>query len=524
MRKIIRKSVCVGVLLIIFSGIISCEKDFTDIGTSIINNTEFTTSSELVDVIVENSSVESVKSDNIITEPGQYLLGVHASADYEKIEASIISQIAISSGLTLVDNTYGTDTTVVSTIDTVFIKLPYQATLEENTSSGPEYALDSIVGDVASAFTLNVYQSDTYLSRLDPADPSKINSYLSNDPYLRIGSELNAELNYQFVSNKNDTMIVVKRRLSNSDLYDKDTIKYNTTTTSEVPVPFARIPLDEAKFKALFLDQYESPEFETQDAFNNYFRGIILEATGNQGSLISFNFNNTNTQLNPSIEVYYTNTVLKAGTTVLDTIKKNTTFSLSGIRRNSFKMVDRVYPVNQEVKVQGAAGSEATISLFGDDLDGNGLADKLEELRTKDWLINDASLTFYINQDADTTSVPYRMYLYKNGVVNSQPVLGQIIDSYSESTFFGGYLERDNGKKDRYTFRITDYISNLLSGETDYNPTLNLKVFNRTDLPVSDTIFRPFNWNPKAVTILNHSPLNDSRKAQLKISYSKKNN
>ena len=516
MKKIIRKSVCIGVLVFIFSGIISCEKDFTDIGTSIINNTEFSTGDELVAIEIVNSPVEKVQADNISIERGQYLVGVHASSDYEKIEASIISQIAISSGLTLVDNTYGADTTVVSTIDTVFLKLPYQATLTENTSSGPEYELDSIIGDVATAFTLNIYQSDTYLSRLNPSDPSKINSYLSNDPYQKIGSELNSEVNYQFTPNKNDTIMVVKRWLSNANLYDKDTIKYNTTATSDIPVPFARIPLDEAAFKTLFLDKYETPEFETQEAFNDYFRGIILEATGNGGSLISFNFNNTIAQLNPSIEVYYTNTVLKAGTTIIDTIKKNTTFSLAGIRRNSFKMTDRIYPVNEEVKVQGAAGSEVKITLFD--------ATTLEELRAKDWLINDASLTFYINQDADTTSVPNRMYLYKNDIVNSQPVLGQIKDSYSESAFFGGFLERDNGKKDRYTFRITDYISDLLSGEIDYNPSLNLKVFNGTDLPVSDTIFRPYSWNPKAVTLLNHSPLNGTRKAQLKISYSEKNN
>ncbi|MGB1283317.1 MAG: DUF4270 domain-containing protein [Polaribacter sp.] len=516
MKKIIQKSIYVGVLVFIFSGIISCEKDFTNIGTSIINNTQFSTDVELVAIEIENSPVENVQSDNISIEPGQYLLGVHASPDYEKIEASIISQITISTGLTLVDNAYGADTTVVSTIDTVFLKLPYQATLTENTSSGPEYELDSIIGDVATAFTLNVYQSDTYLSRLNPSDPSKINSYLSDDPYQKIGSELNSEVNYPFTPNKNDTMMVVKRWLSDASLYAKDTIKYNTTATSDIPVPFARIPLDEATFKTLFLDKYESPEFETQEAFNDYFRGIILEATGNEGSLISFDFNNTIAQLNPSIEVYYTNTVLKAGTTIIDTIKKNTTFSLAGIRRNPFKMTDRVYPANEEVKVQGAAGSEATITLFD--------AAKLAELRTKNWLINDASLTFYINQDADTTSVPSRMYLYKNELINSQTVLGQIKDSYSESVFFGGFLERDNGKKDRYTFRITDYISDLLSGETNYNPALRLKVFNPTDLPVSDTVFRPYNWNPKAVTLLNHSPLNGTRKAQLKISYSEKRN
>ena len=172
MIKIIKKSIYVGVLLSIFSIVISCEEDFTNIGSSVISNTKFDTSIDTVEITVENSPIESMPSDNISFEPGEYLLGVHASTEYEKIEASIISQIAISTDLTLIEADtlakYETSTTsIVTTIDTVFIKLPYQATLDDNTSDGPEYTLDDIVGDPSKAFTLNVYQSSTYLNRLN---------------------------------------------------------------------------------------------------------------------------------------------------------------------------------------------------------------------------------------------------------------------------------------------------------------------------------------------------------------------
>ena len=69
-------------------------------------------------------------------------------------------------------------------------------------------------------------------------------------------------------------MFVVSRWLNNGSLYDKDTIKI-TTNGSDVPLPFARIPMDEAKFKSIFFDKYESAEFSSQEAFNNYFRGLI---------------------------------------------------------------------------------------------------------------------------------------------------------------------------------------------------------------------------------------------------------
>lgn len=215
MIKIIKKSVYIGVLLSFFSAIISCEEDFTDIGSNVISNTKFNTSAYSVEIKAENSLVEYVLSDNITREPSEYLLGVHASSEYEKIEASVVSQIAIRNGLQVVDdeNIYGLDTVVVTTIDTVFVKLPYTATLDENTSSGPDYTLNSIIGDQSKAFTFNAYETGTYLSRLNPADPSKLNSYSSNDVFDKKGTELNDPINYQFKPNKNDTVIVVKKKV-----------------------------------------------------------------------------------------------------------------------------------------------------------------------------------------------------------------------------------------------------------------------------------------------------------------------
>ena len=117
------------------------------------------------------------------------------------------------------------------------------------------------------------------------------------------------------------------------------------------------------------------------------------------------------------------------------------------------------------------------------------------------------------------------LYLYKSGE-GSNPVLSYVKDTYSEPAFFGGLLERDSdGNPEKYTFRITDYVSDILSGETDYSPTLKLKIFNKTDLKIlqdRDTTFTNYNWNPKAVTILNHHPDNGTKKVAFKISYSEK--
>jgi len=123
-KKFLKKSKYIVAIILVLASVISCEKDFTDIGSSIINNTAFTTSSLFVDLELENSPVTKVSSGNTSVEPGNYLLGVYASTEYEKIEASIISQLSISSTLQVVDdeNKDVSNTTVVTTIDTAFIR------------------------------------------------------------------------------------------------------------------------------------------------------------------------------------------------------------------------------------------------------------------------------------------------------------------------------------------------------------------------------------------------------------------
>ena len=100
-----------------------------------------------------------------------------------------------------------------------------------------------------------------------------------------------------------------------------------------------------------------------------------------------------------------------------------------------------------------------------------------------------------------------------------------IEDSYDEPAFFGGNLFlSEEEKPESYNFKITEYISSLLDGSIDDFSTLELKVFNTlTDTP-EDLNVKTYNWNPRSVVLLNgDKAANGIKKAQLKISYSKKN-
>jgi len=348
------------------------------------------------------------------------------------------------------------------------------------------------------------------MNRLDPTDPSKRNSYFSNSTYQVLPGELNAQVDYPFIPNALDTMMIYKRRLSNGVVYKTDTIKLSNNN------PFARIPLDEAKIKQIFVDEYEtSSYFDSQESINEYFKGLYIEAKGNEGSLMAFNIATTNFDLKPSLEIRYTKTVLKGGTTIVDTIIKSNSFLLSNFSTSLYKMTEKVYPDDKNIIIQGTAGNMAQIKM----LDNN----QLNILKNKNWLINEASLTFYVNQDIvgqDTLQTPFKLFLYKDG--NSK---AQIKDHVSEGpAIYDGNLVITDNKPDYYRFRITDYVSDLLNGTITDNPVLGLKVFNNpTDgfSSVIDTLITDHNWNPKAVTLLNHDKvLNGERRAKLKISYS----
>lgn len=526
LRKFLKATSYILITAFFFGSVISCEEDFTDIGTSIVNNGQFTTNDTIFEIEVTGKNIEKVRSDGLAIGGilGQYLLGVYNNNNYKKIEASIISQLRIPFDLTQVDQEYGSDTIVQTTIDTVLLRIPYNATRLNNIDGMSDYELDSIIGDQSQPFTLNVFRITTFLSNLDPTTPTLRNKFFSDQDYEVSAEKLNFFEDIQFVPNRRDTTQFVLRRLSSGAIYGTDTIRYPNSN------PYISVPLKKALIKELLFDQYETSNFASQEAFNDYFRGIKIQAEGDNGSLISLSFNRTSLQ--PLIDIYYTNTVLRSsGTIVVDTIKKTDTFVLSGITNSVYKMTSGQSPSFDNVPIQGTAGSMAQLKILGDDNDLNGIPDQLEELRTKNWLINDATITLYVDQgivESDTLETPIQLFIFKDKLTagTNQETPLQIIDYISEGiNEVGGRLELDDSRKpNTYKFKITDYISELLAGNTDDIPLLGVKALNPTDLPVSvaDTIVRDYNWNSKAVMLLNNNTLNESRKPQLKISYTLK--
>lgn len=522
MKKIVSISVVICSLFLV----ISCEKDFREIGGNLINNNSFETKQVTLDVEIITENIDAVRADNIaINQLGEYWLGVYNNADYKSITSSFVSQLGFienprTKDLNNNDAAKKIDSFYV--LDRVILKIPYTATsIRQSTDNVPKFRIDSVLGDVTRTMPLKVYRNETFLNALNPNNPTEANSFLSNANYIE-SEILNEDTNFEFFPNPNDTLFIFNRNVSNTDgiitgTY-KDTLKLTNT------IPFLTVPLDTDKMKELFWDKFSDPEFSTPDAFNNYFRGVIVKTEGSEGSMIPFRLLGTNASA--SIEFFYTLTryEIKEGEsdlTLRDTITSAYSFPLAGVRNSKYIPTPTINPApTSSFVIQGTAGSRAKLNIL------NGT--ELQDLRAQNILINDASLTFNINPERDTTNVPLRLFLYKDEGESGE----QIKDSYTESSLFGGFLAKDSdGKPKSYTIRITDYISDLLNGSETDNVPLVLRVHNEgTDAPlvngVLNTQVRSYNWDPRGVTLFNNSSTNGEKRAKLVLSYSeeKENN
>jgi len=500
-------------------GLMSCERDFKDIGIALVDNNKFDTKVLISDIIAYNKKIDSVRVDSM----PQYVLGVNKNGVFGKTTASIAAQLALAPSTNFGEN---------PKIDSVILDIPYYnrktgtkkvpnfATEDLNDSIAvPIFELDSILGNRDTKFTINVYELGTFLNALDPLDPTRKKRYFSNRSYAVVGTELYTGL---FKPNADDTVAYIKYRDPLSEkVFDIDTIKRVGS------IPTIKMPLNEDFFSSKFLPNGNSAEFSSTDEFIHFFRGLYIEASGTDGTLLTLPLQNG------SITIFYSNDASSTdagGVTTVTRQKQKMIFPLTGIRTNKFehnyslatssiqnKLLnpDKVNG-EQKLYIQGTSGVMAVLNLF--------TKDDLEAIRSKNWLINEANIKVYVDKDETGSDVPNRLFLYN--LDNN----AQILDVISEGTFnFGGTLEYDaDGKPDFYKFKITDYIASILKRENTREPSkLALKAFSSYNIPsflrASDTIIKPYDWNTKGVAVFGNKEMS-AKKLVLEVFYTEPKN
>lgn len=535
----IKKIAYLSVIGLLTLSIISCEKDFTEVGSTIINNSKFSTKELIFDVTIgpQYKDPKPVRAGNTeIATLGEYLLGIYKKPNAQTLRAGIVSQLIVPKKAST-PKLEKDESLSEPTLDEVILKIPVNAVLRNEkiikkikTSKGetktikvPDFRIDSILGNIKEEFTINIYRNETFLTKLDPNNPAKKRKYLSNESYSNSKKDrkLNLKSTISFENLTQDTSFIFNRSLSNGKVYE-DTLK---VANGKIKAnPFIAIKLDKAELKKEIFDKFISSGF-TQETFNEAFRGLIIEVEGTDGALIPLNLSSAT--LKPSVDFIYTNTVIKGGKPVVDdngkikTIEGNYHFYFGGIRTSTYAM-NGSSSVSNGVILQGTAGATALIKILNQDTDKNGLTD-LQELRKKNIIINDAKLIINVNTALDTTKTPKRLFLYKKEInKQSKFIPTHIGDLLSEEAKnFGGFLTLTNKQPDYYSFGIRKHLSDIIKGEIP-NSDLILRVFNSNDLPSKETglAIKEYNWNARSVPLLSNTTQQGAvRGIKLKISY-----
>ena len=430
-----------AIITIAFFSLTACNDDFSDVGSSIVDDNNFEA------LQYDNAALEahSVKIKRVQSnELSSYALGVYNDAKYGQTTASVLTQLQLSD----VDPSFG----VNPVLDSVVLVVPYYSTIASQTYYDKTYELDSVFGD--SPIKLSIYRSDYYLRDNDPSNNYEAQAYYSDQADLFEQHMANTPIyaNSSFKPSANEIVLVEPSEENEGEM--------DTTRLS----PRLRIKLPVSKFKNWIIDKAGSTELLTNENFKNYFRGLYFkaDAIGGEGVLSLLNFNADDA----GITLYYrTEYETESGESSLN----NATYELnfSGQTVNVFTTDYQQLPAqDQNLYVKGGQGSMAVIDLFTDEA-------QLDSLRQTDWLINEANLKFYVNQDALPAGYesPERVFIYD--IANGLPLKDYYMDGgvkendvLNSRTVHLGRLSTDENGNPYYKVRITNYVNDIINNDS----------------------------------------------------------
>ena len=394
----------VAAILFFIISIVSCQEDFNTIGSDIIGDGSLLSQLDNTKTVVAYSRKLAPVQTNIIPVSQ---LGVFNDGTFGKSSISFLTQLQMETPNVIFGDSVGHEIT----LDSVMLYIPYynQNTTEDGVTS---YTLDSVYG--ASPINININESNYFLRDLDPSSNFQdAQLYYSNEATLFEANLLQNELVTEitdFVPSPEGYEII------NRDSSTDGSTQIDTT----VIAPGLRVALSNDYFQEKILDKEGAPELSNDNNFKDYFRGLYFKVNSDteDGNLLIFN-----PEL-ATITLYYN--FLRAdvdssgdpvldddGNAVIDTIYNNYILRFGGINLNVFdnELTPEIAAAianpntlegDETLYLRGGDGIMTVINLFGEDVDSNGVADELEVLRDQEWIIDDARLKFYIDQNKVT--------------------------------------------------------------------------------------------------------------------------
>jgi hypothetical protein len=486
-------------LFIVALLVMSCDKDYNTIGSDLVNGNHFGVKDEnhfeIKSTNVRLDGLHPVQTNNL----SYNTLGYYNDPIYGETTANVLSQVALSE--------YGNENLSSAVLTKIVLSIPYYSTKTATNDDGTsEYELDSIYGN--TPINLRLFRSNYFLNDFDPnsgfEDRQKYYSDEDNDATSQFNLDShNTDLLYEDLAfSPSSSEIPV-------DGFD-DEGEPETTYLS----PRLRVEISDLTNFSWLLDPVNTEALSSVNNFRNFFRGIYIQtsiASGvNDGVYMGVNLSNA--------EIEFTYEYNDPGGEIgADPIEDTIKMIFSGNSVNTFENnfnytedVDKIY-------LKGGEGAMSIINIFsGLDDDGDGVSNELEDLRSRNIVINEANLEFFVDQDAmqPIGNELERIFLFD--IDNNTVLLDYTFDNTNSSdpnlskTTHLGKLERDNsGNGVKYKIRITEHVTNLIRKDST-NVSLGLMATNNVSLLGSSSLKTPYVVGYEDVIVNNDGdPVND---------------
>lgn len=463
---------------------ISCDEEFTEMGSDIIDSDQF----GFDKYIVKNINTENVEGDIANTRNLPiHNFGVYTHSAFGKTEGHFVTQLEMK------DNSSLTSIGSNPVLDSVYVYIPFTSTVTSTDSDGNRtYNVSNIYGN--GKFTLNVYENGYYLRNSDPNNDFETQFYYADEKKLfdnhkkglngtnRLNNAVSSLQNTEFQFNKSE----IKLFKYNSDGTPQNDDNGNHIVKERLE-PGVWLDLDKAYFQEKFFANNKYQTIINNGILKEYFRGLYFEAIDsyNQNALaqldltkgkVVFVYKQDGTVDTETNQPKRDRKTLEFNIGFDSSSSPTTTATTVNLLENNFDLENNSFG---NIWLKGGGNSTyATISLFGNDSDNNGKADELDEIITNNWLINQALLTLYVDHAAtglDTISSPKQLYLYD--IKNNKVLTDYIVDGTTTKSVYGGALNTKNKSIHKYQFKITNHVNNLIQKDST-NVPLGLVVAN----------------------------------------------
>lgn len=480
-------------LVIVSVVFVSCDKDYNTIGSDIVGNKNFNFTHEVFGVKAYNQKVPAVQTNNLpINQLGIFTDGVGTITPgtdiLGKTKANFVTQ------LSLVTPAPTFNSNVV--IDSVVLTVPYfSSSLSVDSNAHNTYRLDSIYSSNRTSTRLNpvydpidlkVYPNGFYLNDYNPStDFATAQKYYSDQDAIFDGQKVNTILNDKpFVYDPLRPGAKPENTAFEPDTREIIYYKVNDDLTATLPPAYSldkvvtrlsprmRLHLNTNYFLTNVI-QAPASALVNNNAFRSYFKGLyfqVQDAATGSGSLMSLNFSKGD------VTIYYKQDIINNDTAIppkkeMKTFVMNMTGNTVNLLNNTDNTVYAAaasnpnnYQTNANtLYLKGGQGSKAYVELFSN-------PGELAALKAKNVLVNDASLTFTVDQTnmTDKYRHPQRIYIFDAD--NNKPVLDYYVDNsvnaanFKLNKYIYSGIKQVNKTANTiiYKVRITEFVNKIL--------------------------------------------------------------